>query len=130
MKKSRNVKRWDAIEDATIIEFIKKYPTNLNLAFKQAAVKLGRSESSCSQHYYAKLRNADPIIVVGSDQGLVSNKKVVKFEEDASSKTRKAMMLAMFASLDPAIVVETFLGLLTMDEQKDLFKRATVKLAS
>ena len=123
----RTLKSWDAIEDATIVQFIQKYPTNLGLAFKESSVKLGRTESSCSQHYYAKLRNADSIIVVGSDRGLVANKKIVKFD-DENVKQRKAVMMTLFSSMDPTEMVEAFLGLMTIDEQKALFKRSISKL--
>ena len=130
MSSKRTIKRWDSIEDATVIEMIQKYPSNFGLAFKQAGKKLGRSESSVSQHYYAVLRNGDPIIVVGSEQGLIPNKKIVAFKESDSARTRKAMMVTMFQSIDPNELIETFMSLLTMDEQKSMFQRITTKLAS
>ena len=127
-KRGVTMKRWDAIDDAVLIESIKRYPTNLGLAFQEAGTELGRTASSTSQRYYGYIKKNVPVIATGSDQGIASNTKIVPFTGDQDTDTRKAMMLAMFGSMDPSLVIEAFLDLLTMDEQKSLFKRSIAKL--
>jgi hypothetical protein len=124
----RVLKRWDMADDAVIVENIQKYPANFGLAFKQTGIELGRTSKAVAGRYYSALRNNIPIIAIGSSAGVLANTKNVPFKEDESTNTRKAMLLAMFGSMDPTEVIETFLSLLSIEEQKSLFKRSITKL--
>ena len=44
-----NKKRWTTTEDSIVVEQVRKSPTNLKQAFKEAARVTGRSASACSQ---------------------------------------------------------------------------------
>ena len=123
-----NMNRWTANEDEILIDSIQQYPANLTLAFREAAVVLGRTQSSVSGRYYTTLRDREAIITVGSPKGVMINKKVVTFKEDGDDDIRKNMIVAMFDGVDTAEAIETLLGLLSMKEQKDLFKRSVAKL--
>ena len=119
---------WDDMSDGVVIRHIQEYPSNLKLAFVQAAIELGRSESSVSQRYYSSIRKNHPVLVIGSEKGMVANTKIVQFKGDQDSDTRKAMLVAMFGSLNPEEVIGAFLDMLTLEEQKSLFKRSIAKL--
>ena len=50
-----NKKRWTTTEDSIVVEQVRKSPTNLKQAFKEAARVTGRSASACSQRWYTVL---------------------------------------------------------------------------
>ena len=43
-----NNKRWTSTEDTQVVDQVRKSPTNLTHAFKEAARVTGRSEIACS----------------------------------------------------------------------------------
>ena len=48
-------KRWSAAEDSIVVDQVRKSPTNLTQAFKEAARVTGRSECACSVRWYTVL---------------------------------------------------------------------------
>ena len=83
-----NKKRWTTTEDSIVVEQVRKSPTNLKQAFKEAARVTGRSELACSNRWYTVLSkdksNACFITVSGkhkslnrkNGQGTVCNKSL------------------------------------------------------
>ena len=81
-------KRWSATEDSIVVDQVRKSPTNLKQAFKEAARVTGRSEIACSNRWYTVLSkdksNACFITVSGkhkslnrkNGQGTVCNKSL------------------------------------------------------
>lgn len=69
-----NKKRWTTTEDSIVVEQVRKSPTNLKQAFKEAARVTGRSVLSCSQRWYTVLSkdksNACFITVSGKHKSL------------------------------------------------------------
>ena len=69
-----NKKRWTTTEDSIVVEQVRKSPTNLKQAFKEAARVTGRSASACSQRWYTVLSrdksNACFITVSGQHKSL------------------------------------------------------------
>ena len=67
-------KRWSATEDSIVVDQVRKSPTNLKQAFKEAARVTGRSELACSNRWYTVLskdkNNACFITVSGKHQSL------------------------------------------------------------
>lgn len=48
-------KRWTSTEDTQVVDQVRKSPTNLRHAFKEAARVTGRSEAACSNRWYTVL---------------------------------------------------------------------------
>ena len=48
-------KRWTSTEDTQVVDQVRKSPTNLKQAFKEAARVTGRSEVACSNRWYTVL---------------------------------------------------------------------------
>ena len=69
-----NKKRWTTTEDSIVVDQVRKSPTNLKQAFKEAARVTGRSASACSQRWYTVLSkdkgNACFITVSGQHKSL------------------------------------------------------------
>lgn len=69
-----NKKRWTTTEDSIVVEQVRKSPTNLKQAFKEAARVTGRSVAACSQRWYTVLSkdksNACFITVSGQHKSL------------------------------------------------------------
>ena len=69
-----NKKRWTTTEDSIVVEQVRKSPTNLKQAFKEAARVTGRSELACSNRWYTVLSkdksNACFITVSGQHKSL------------------------------------------------------------
>ena len=67
-------KRWTSAEDTQVVDQVRKSPTNLKQAFKEAARVTGRSASACSQRWYTVLSkdksNACFITVSGQHKSL------------------------------------------------------------
>ena len=69
-----NKKRWATTEDSIVVEQVRKSPTNLKHAFKEAARVTGRSETACSNRWYTVLSkdksNACFITISGKHKSL------------------------------------------------------------
>ena len=69
-----NKKRWTTTEDSIVVEQVRKSPTNLKQAFKEAARVTGRSITACSTRWYTVLskdkNNACFITVSGKHKSL------------------------------------------------------------
>lgn len=67
-------KRWTSTEDTQVVDQVRKSPTNLMHAFKEAARVTGRSVGACSNRWYTVLskdkNNACFITVSGKHQSL------------------------------------------------------------
>ena len=67
-------KRWTSTEDTQVVDQVRKSPTNLKQAFKEAARVTGRSELACSNRWYTVLsknkNNACFITVSGQHKSL------------------------------------------------------------
>ena len=67
-------KRWSTAEDSIVVDQVRKSPTNLKQAFKEAARVTGRSELACSNRWYTVLskdkNNACFITVSGKHKSL------------------------------------------------------------
>ena len=67
-------KRWTSAEDTQVVDQVRKSPTNLKQAFKEAARVTGRSELACSNRWYTVLsknkNNACFITVSGKHKSL------------------------------------------------------------
>ena len=67
-------KKWNSAEDTQVVDQVRKSPTNLKQAFKEAARVTGRSEVACSQRWYTVLSkdksNACFITVSGQHKSL------------------------------------------------------------
>ena len=50
-----NNKRWTSTEDTQVVDQVRKSPTNLKQAFKEAARVTGRSVTACSNRWYTIL---------------------------------------------------------------------------
>ena len=50
-----NNKRWTSAEDTQVVDQVRKSPTNLKQAFKEAARVTGRSVTACSTRWYTVL---------------------------------------------------------------------------
>ena len=48
-------KKWTSTEDTQVVDQVRKSPTNLKHAFKEAARVTGRSETACSNRWYTVL---------------------------------------------------------------------------
>ena len=48
-------KRWSTAEDSIVVDQVRKSPTNLKQAFREAARVTGRSERACSLRWYTVL---------------------------------------------------------------------------
>ena len=81
-------KRWTSTKDTQVVDQVRKSPTNLKHAFKEAARVTGRSETACSNRWYTVLSkdksNACFITISGkhkslnrkNGQGTVCNKSL------------------------------------------------------
>ena len=67
-------KRWTSTEDTQVVDQVRKSPTNLKQAFKEAARVTRRSELACSNRWYTVLskdkNNACFITVSGQHKSL------------------------------------------------------------
>ena len=67
-------KRWTSTEDTQVVDQVRKSPTNLKQAFREAARVTGRSEGACCNRWYTVLSkdkaNACFITVSGKHQSL------------------------------------------------------------
>ena len=67
-------KRWTSTEDTQVVDQVRKSPTNLKQAFREAARVTGRSEGACNYRWYAILSkdksNACFITVSGQHKSL------------------------------------------------------------
>ena len=67
-------KKWTSAEDTQVVDQVRKSPTNLKQAFKEAARVTERSVSACSQRWYTVLSkdksNACFITVSGQHKSL------------------------------------------------------------
>lgn len=48
-------KRWSTAEDTLLVGLVRKSPTNLKLAFEEAARVIKRTEGACAGRWYTKL---------------------------------------------------------------------------
>ena len=53
--KMKEKKRWSATEDSIVVDQVRKSPTNLKHAFREAARVTGRSEHACRIRWYTIL---------------------------------------------------------------------------
>ena len=67
-------KRWTFAEDTQVVDQVRKSPTNLKQAFREAARVTGRSEGACCNRWYTALSkdkaNICFITVSGKHQSL------------------------------------------------------------
>ena len=67
-------KRWTSAEDTQVVDQVRKSPTNLKQAFREAARVTGRSEGACCNRWYTALSkdkaNICFITVSGKHQSL------------------------------------------------------------
>ena len=67
-------KRWTTAEDTQIVDQVRKSPTNLTYAFKEAARVTGRTKLACSSRWYTVIskdaKYACFITVSGKHQSL------------------------------------------------------------
>ena len=67
-------KKWTSTEDTQVVDQVRKSPTNLKHAFKEAARVTGRSEIACSKRWYTVLskdkNNACFITISGRHKSL------------------------------------------------------------
>ena len=67
-------KRWTSAEDTQVVDQVRKSPTNLKQAFREAARVTGRSVGACCNRWYTVLSkdkaNACFITVSGKHQSL------------------------------------------------------------
>ena len=67
-------KRWTSTEDTQVVDQVRKSPTNLTHAFKEAARVTGRTKLACSSRWYTVLskdkNNACFITVSGQHKSL------------------------------------------------------------
>ena len=72
-----SLKRWTNEEDQVIISQVRKSPSNLARAFKNAETKLiNRSFCSISQRYYRSIRLNSKIFITVSSNSVSTNTKV------------------------------------------------------
>lgn len=69
-----NHKRWTSAEDTQVVDQVRKSPTNLKQAFKEAARVTGRTVGACATRWYTVLskdkNNACFITVSGKHKAL------------------------------------------------------------
>lgn len=108
-KQKRQVKRYTDREIAIIKDNVAQYPTNLQIAFEQAAQEIGnRTKSSVSAYYYGNLNNSsDPMYAVGSKRGVMINRK----------QSRRATPKPRLKAFDVALMA---VEQLSQDEMKQL----------
>lgn len=69
---ARVCKRWTKEEEQILIGLIKKYPNNLQAAFRTASTKLDRTQQAIEFHWYSTLRHNETVFMTISP----STKKV------------------------------------------------------
>lgn len=55
----RTLKKWSATEDSIVVDQVRKSPTNLKHAFREAARETGRTQTACTVRWYSIL-SKDP----------------------------------------------------------------------
>lgn len=75
-------------DELTIIDLVKQYPTNLDYAFRQASIKIGRGVDNISATYYARLRKKYPnILSTSSKNGATNNIKNALVDKETGELT-------------------------------------------
>lgn len=70
-------KRWTSTEDTQVVDQVRKSPTNLKQAFREAARVTGRSEGACSNRWYtvfSKDKNNACFITISSKHKSLNRK--------------------------------------------------------
>lgn len=102
----RKYHSWSAEDDKTIKEEVKKSPTNLTVAFKASAKKLGVSWMAVSKHYYKSIQkeNSDKLFLTVSSKKTSNNYKVTrkgkgatKYQPEKTKKSKWKRILAILA---------------------------------
>jgi hypothetical protein len=86
-KKARTVKKKKlTIEDKTIINNIKKYPTNIKYALTLSAEELRTTFEKLNNRYYKHLKYSHTILTVGTEIGFSNNVKNTLRDIDGNLK--------------------------------------------
>lgn len=88
-------RKWTTAEDSIVVAQVRKFPTNLTHAFKEAAKEIDRTASACAYHWYTKLSkdssNACFITISGKHKSL--NRKNGEGEKCSQSLFTKILKL-------------------------------------
>ena len=102
----RNYHRWTVEEEKLIKEEVKKSPTNLTVAFKATAKKVGVTWQSVAKHYYKAIqkKNSDKLFLTISSRKEAHNYKVTrkgkgatKYQPEKTKKSKWKRILAILA---------------------------------
>lgn len=110
----RKMKRYTNEEKQIIRDYVAQYPTNLAIAFEQAASHMkGRTAAGVSAFFYGTLRkeSGTPMMAMATTHGIVTNVKQVS----RPAHMRKGLLSAF----DVAI---TAVDELTIEEKKALIR--------
>lgn len=69
-----NNRRWTEEEDKILVQLIKEHPHNKLQAFREVAIQLNRSETSCLNRWYKALSNPEHPKYVGCAFTMLSRK--------------------------------------------------------
>jgi hypothetical protein len=126
--------RYTKADDAIIINQIKKNPTNLDTAFKKAALLLEiRTEKGVAQRYYNKLRNDVPMIALGNDQTMMVNTKNTLSTADASmfnAQTRDKVITDLFMAAPKEALIHFILNNVSLEDKKKMLRKMIRTLSS
>lgn len=108
----RKLRRYTPEEDAIILQAISTYPTNLDVAFEQAAAQLrGRTKHAVAQHWYKIKHEGSPTMAIATRDGVMLNTKTVRRPKEAPRGGISAFEMAQAAMSE-----------LTSEEIMTLFK--------
>ena len=89
-------KRWTIAEDSIVVAQVRKFPTNLTHAFKEAAKETDRTASACAYRWYSMLSkdsyNACFITISGNQKSLnIKNGEGTKCSQSLFTKILKLL---------------------------------------
>lgn len=89
-------------EDQVIIDCVRKSPSNIRRAMKEASSKIGRSSASCTNRYYGNLRGYSKAFRLESGDTQHKMKFNTKNEpRRCQAITYNELVLQMFGTLSP-----------------------------
>ena len=88
--------KWTKQQDKVIINYVKKYPNNLQLAFKKSGDKLGLSKSACLNRWYKYLNNPTSKYYIGSCFFLIGKHRYLDSTKRTTKYHKRQSILSKF----------------------------------
>lgn len=96
---NRRCRKWTPEEDATLMRYMKAYPTNCHHCFLTVAEQIGRTEAAVANHWYQKLsKSTEAEVAFGfiSSKGFAKNRKNGEGEPHSESIFRRVLRILGF----------------------------------